>query len=351
MERVVFPPVEPHRRYSLPEKEMDIDIDIDIEGEEVPRIHASSSSAPASIGLALAVRCVIHVSRSIDVHPPCRLHLPRRPIHVLLVLHPGDGKGEGALDAARGITLDEKLNFKMQAEAAATRGLKVLLACNRLTRSAFGLPRRHCKPRISASDVEEEENDTNEYPDSTSAQRMTIPNDENDTMIVLSPDMLGEAADALSDHDDEDDTGGGSGRRTGASSPGAAPTSSAGSMSCSRSSSCQCVLPGPLHHTRLRRTFAFSASTTQTRSRLTRPPAGDASDVKIASTFIKYVDYVALFVLIATSNTSHSGMRTLSCSSPQSTRHGSSSRSPPTISLIGFPQPEHAASHNDNDDK
>jgi hypothetical protein len=42
-----------------------------------------------------------------------------------------------------------------------------------------------------ASDVEEEENDTNEYPDSTSAQRMTIPNDENDTMIVLSPDMLG----------------------------------------------------------------------------------------------------------------------------------------------------------------
>ncbi|KAJ7854408.1 hypothetical protein B0H14DRAFT_3449613 [Mycena olivaceomarginata] len=45
MERVVFPPVEPHRRYSLPEKEMDIDIDIDIEGEDVPRIHASSSSA------------------------------------------------------------------------------------------------------------------------------------------------------------------------------------------------------------------------------------------------------------------------------------------------------------------
>ncbi|KAJ7749236.1 hypothetical protein B0H14DRAFT_2405965 [Mycena olivaceomarginata] len=39
---------------------------------------------------------------------------------------------------------------------------------------------------------------------------------------------------------------------------------------------------------------------------------GDASDVKIASTFIKYVDYVTLFALIAASNTSHSGMRTLS---------------------------------------
>ncbi|KAJ7869906.1 hypothetical protein B0H14DRAFT_3132229 [Mycena olivaceomarginata] len=98
----------------------------------------------------------------------------------------------------------------------------------------------------------------------------------------------------------------------GASSPGAAPTSSAGSTSCSRSSSCQCVLPGPLHHTRLRCTFAFSASTTQTRSRSTRPPAGDMSDVKIAMTFIKYVDYVTLFALMAASNTSHSGMCMLS---------------------------------------
>ncbi|KAJ7752537.1 hypothetical protein B0H14DRAFT_3601512 [Mycena olivaceomarginata] len=69
---------------------------------------------------------------------------------------------------------------------------------------------------------------------------------------------------------------------------------------------------GPLHHTRLRRTFAFSASTTQTCSRSTRPPAGDTSDVKIASTFIKYVDYVTPFALMAASNTSHSGMRMLS---------------------------------------
>ncbi|KAJ6539717.1 hypothetical protein B0H19DRAFT_1180269 [Mycena capillaripes] len=38
----------------------------------------------------------------------------------------------------------------------------------------------------------------------------------------------------------------------------------------------------------------------------------DASDVKIASTFIKYADYVTLSALIAASNTSHSGMRTLS---------------------------------------
>ncbi|KAF7352463.1 Mismatch repair-related protein [Mycena venus] len=39
---------------------------------------------------------------------------------------------------------------------------------------------------------------------------------------------------------------------------------------------------------------------------------GDASDVKIAATFIKYVDYVTLYALIAASNTSHSGLRTLS---------------------------------------
>ncbi|KAJ6583310.1 hypothetical protein B0H10DRAFT_1962214 [Mycena sp. CBHHK59/15] len=38
-----------------------------------------------------------------------------------------------------GILVDEKLNFKMQAEAAATKELKVLLACNCLTRPAFGL--------------------------------------------------------------------------------------------------------------------------------------------------------------------------------------------------------------------
>ncbi|KAJ6515498.1 hypothetical protein C8R45DRAFT_956696 [Mycena sanguinolenta] len=39
---------------------------------------------------------------------------------------------------------------------------------------------------------------------------------------------------------------------------------------------------------------------------------GDASDVKIASTFIRFADYEALYALIAASNTSHSGMRTLS---------------------------------------
>ncbi|KAJ7228297.1 hypothetical protein GGX14DRAFT_412548 [Mycena pura] len=38
----------------------------------------------------------------------------------------------------------------------------------------------------------------------------------------------------------------------------------------------------------------------------------DASDVKIASTFIKYSDYVTLFDLISASNTSHDGLRTLS---------------------------------------
>ncbi|KAJ7734012.1 hypothetical protein DFH07DRAFT_130393 [Mycena maculata] len=38
----------------------------------------------------------------------------------------------------------------------------------------------------------------------------------------------------------------------------------------------------------------------------------DASDIHIASTFIKYSDYVHLSTLIAASNTSHSGLRTLS---------------------------------------
>ncbi|KAF9262850.1 hypothetical protein L218DRAFT_987884 [Marasmius fiardii PR-910] len=38
----------------------------------------------------------------------------------------------------------------------------------------------------------------------------------------------------------------------------------------------------------------------------------DSSDVKIAATFIRYSDYVELSHLIATSNTSHSGLRTLS---------------------------------------
>ena len=40
--------------------------------------------------------------------------------------------------------------------------------------------------------------------------------------------------------------------------------------------------------------------------------AGDASDVRIAATFIKYSDYMELSSLIATSNTSHSGLKTLS---------------------------------------
>ncbi|OBZ71507.1 Receptor y region, transmembrane domain- and RING domain-containing protein 3 [Grifola frondosa] len=38
----------------------------------------------------------------------------------------------------------------------------------------------------------------------------------------------------------------------------------------------------------------------------------DASDIKIAATYIKYWDYVELSALIAASNTSHSGLRTLS---------------------------------------
>ncbi|THH20582.1 hypothetical protein EW146_g794 [Bondarzewia mesenterica] len=39
---------------------------------------------------------------------------------------------------------------------------------------------------------------------------------------------------------------------------------------------------------------------------------GDASDVKLAATFIKYSDYVELYSLIESSNTSHSGLKTLS---------------------------------------
>ncbi len=42
------------------------------------------------------------------------------------------------------------------------------------------------------------------------------------------------------------------------------------------------------------------------------PLAEDASDVKIAATYIKHSDYVQLSALIAASNTSHSGLRTLS---------------------------------------
>ncbi|KAF8895605.1 hypothetical protein BD779DRAFT_1609113 [Infundibulicybe gibba] len=38
----------------------------------------------------------------------------------------------------------------------------------------------------------------------------------------------------------------------------------------------------------------------------------DASDVRIAATYIKYSDYIQLSSLIATSNTSHSGLKTLS---------------------------------------
>ncbi len=40
--------------------------------------------------------------------------------------------------------------------------------------------------------------------------------------------------------------------------------------------------------------------------------AGDASDVKIAATYIKYWDYVQLSSMIANSNTTHSGLKTLS---------------------------------------
>ena len=40
--------------------------------------------------------------------------------------------------------------------------------------------------------------------------------------------------------------------------------------------------------------------------------AEDASDVKVAATFIRYSDYIELYSLIGTSNTSHNGLRTLS---------------------------------------
>jgi len=40
--------------------------------------------------------------------------------------------------------------------------------------------------------------------------------------------------------------------------------------------------------------------------------SGDASDVKIASTFMKYSDYKELSLLISSSTTSHAGLRTLS---------------------------------------
>ena len=42
------------------------------------------------------------------------------------------------------------------------------------------------------------------------------------------------------------------------------------------------------------------------------PLAGDSSDVKIPSTYIKFSDYVLLSNLIATSNTSTSGLKTVS---------------------------------------
>lgn len=42
------------------------------------------------------------------------------------------------------------------------------------------------------------------------------------------------------------------------------------------------------------------------------PSTEDASDVKIAATFIRYSDYIELYSLIGTSNTSHNGLRTLS---------------------------------------
>lgn len=40
--------------------------------------------------------------------------------------------------------------------------------------------------------------------------------------------------------------------------------------------------------------------------------AEDASDVKVAATFIRYSDYIELYSLIVASNTSHNGLRTLS---------------------------------------
>lgn len=41
-------------------------------------------------------------------------------------------------------------------------------------------------------------------------------------------------------------------------------------------------------------------------------PAEDAADVTIPATYIKYSDYAQLFSLISTSNTTHSGLRTIS---------------------------------------
>ena len=39
---------------------------------------------------------------------------------------------------------------------------------------------------------------------------------------------------------------------------------------------------------------------------------GDSSDVTIAATYIKYWDYVQLSAMIASSNTTHNGLKTLS---------------------------------------
>jgi len=39
---------------------------------------------------------------------------------------------------------------------------------------------------------------------------------------------------------------------------------------------------------------------------------GDASDVLIAASFFRYSDYMQLISLIASSNTSHSGLKTVS---------------------------------------
>ena len=40
--------------------------------------------------------------------------------------------------------------------------------------------------------------------------------------------------------------------------------------------------------------------------------AGDSSDVVIAATYIRYWDYAELLSMISASNTTHSGMQTLS---------------------------------------
>jgi len=49
-----------------------------------------------------------------------------------------------------GIYIDQDLNFKMQAESATNKALKVLYACNRLTRPAFGLPHRYIRRLFTA---------------------------------------------------------------------------------------------------------------------------------------------------------------------------------------------------------